>query len=82
MQNKTAVAFYRPANMNRLVSAKARGADIKRFIQLAKIHSGSAVVDDNPHCGLIIMLAHDDNRFGKPTIIWRAMPALSEEFAA
>jgi hypothetical protein len=69
MQNKPTIALNRPANMHRLVGTKPRRANIQRRIKLAKIHPGSPVVDDHTHCRFIIMLTHDNDRSGKPSII-------------
>jgi hypothetical protein len=59
--------------MHRLVGTKPRRANIQRRIKLAKIHPGSPVVDDYAHRRVIVMLTHDNDRSGKPSIIYLRM---------
>ena len=63
VEHETAIAVHWAADMDRIFGAEPRCTDVELFIKVAEIESRRRPVDDKPHGGVLIVMAHQDHRF-------------------
>jgi hypothetical protein len=68
MQNKPAIAIHRAADMDRVVGAEPRRADLQLFIEITKVEPRRRLVDYQTHGGFRVMVTHQDDGPFKPFV--------------
>ena len=65
MKNETPPIFNWPADVNRLIAAKAGRPHFQRVTELVQVDLVGAPIDDDAHRGGFVMLAHHNDAMAK-----------------